>query len=65
MRGLSEEQSERIRRDTAQLLEGTGFRVQHEELLRLAARAGARVEEGGLVKLPGELLEELLAKAPE
>jgi len=65
MKGLTEEQIERIRRDTLQLLERTGFRVQHEGLLRLAAAAGARVEEeSGLVKLSGELLEELLAKAP-
>lgn len=65
MRGLDEDQVEQFQQSTAALLENTGFRVQHPELLRLAARAGARVEEAsGIVKIPASLLSELLDRAP-
>lgn len=65
MRGLSTEQIECLQRATERLLERTGFQVQHPELRRRAARAGAWVDETrGLVKLPAPLLRELIGQVP-
>ncbi|MCC7262150.1 MAG: trimethylamine methyltransferase family protein [Candidatus Latescibacteria bacterium] len=65
MPGLSANQIEHLQQATEDLLATTGFRVQHPELLRLAAAAGARVEEtSGRVKIPAPLLRQLLAQAP-
>ena len=65
MEGLSPTQIEQLQQATEQLLATTGFRVQHPELLRLAATAGAQVDEAsGLVKIPAPLLRQLLARAP-
>lgn len=65
MQGLSSSQIEQLQQATEDLLATTGFRVQHPELLRLAAAAGAQVEEtSSLVKLPAPLLRQLLAQAP-
>jgi trimethylamine:corrinoid methyltransferase-like protein len=56
---------EAYRRATEELLEQTGFQVQHEGLLSLARQAGARVDEAsGRVRLPAVLLRELLSRAP-
>ena len=41
---LSESQIEQIRQATEELLEKTGFHVGHDELLRRARRAGARLQ---------------------
>lgn len=65
MEVLSADGVERIHTRTAQLLEETGFRVEHEGLRRRAAGAGARVDDATrIVRLPQPLLTELLAKAP-
>lgn len=65
MQGLSSSQTEQLQRAAADLLATTGFRVQHPGILRLAAAAGAQVEEtSGRVRLPAPLLRQLLALAP-
>ncbi len=62
---LAESQRERIREATEEVLEETGASVQHEELLRVAERSGAEVDEAsGRVRIPKSLLRELLAAIP-
>ena len=62
---LSKEQTVRFERAAEDILEGTGFRVQHEVLLSEVRAAGARVDGAdGRVRLPRRLLRELLAQAP-
>ena len=62
---LSESQIAEIHTAAQYLLEHTGFAVQHDELLRRAAKAGANVDEaGGRVRFPAQLLRELLGQAP-
>ncbi len=62
---LSEPEIERIKSATEDLLETTGFCVTHPEILKKAKAAGALVDEqAGRVRLPAELLRELLAQSP-
>lgn len=64
-RELTDEEVAAFQRATEELLEQTGFRVQHGPLLALARQAGARVDEAsGRVRLPASLLRELLSQAP-
>jgi trimethylamine---corrinoid protein Co-methyltransferase len=63
--GLTPEQVAAYQRDTEELLEDTGCRVQHAGLRALAARAGGRVDEAQQrVRLPRGLTRQLLALAP-
>lgn len=65
LRVLTDEQVREVHGAAEQLIEKTGFSVQHDELLRLARTAGARVDEaGGRVRIPVELLHDLLAEVP-
>ena len=42
---LDEEQIEKIKRLTEEMIENVGFRVEHGGLLKIAAKAGADVDE--------------------
>ena len=65
-KGLSHSQLEQVRQATEEILEKTGFQVMHGPLLRLAEKAGARVDStAGVVRIPRRLLAELLDQAPE
>jgi trimethylamine--corrinoid protein Co-methyltransferase len=65
VRVLSETQIEELKRSTEYLLENVGFHVPHEGILKLAANAGAKVDEAaGVIRLPAELLRELLSRVP-
>ncbi|HID96041.1 MAG TPA: hypothetical protein EYP53_08305 [Candidatus Latescibacteria bacterium] len=65
MKKLSESQIEQIQRATEEILESIGFRVMHEDLLRQARAAGAKVDEtSGIVRIPRPLLKELLEQVP-
>jgi len=65
IKALSEGQIARIKDATEELLETTGFRVQHDEVLGFCRKAGARVDEAsGVVRLPRPLLRELLRQVP-
>jgi trimethylamine---corrinoid protein Co-methyltransferase len=65
MTTLKPEQIEQFRKATVEILEKTGFTVEHEGLLRMARAAGAHVEEAsGRVRIPGALLHELAAQIP-
>ncbi|MFC1597899.1 trimethylamine methyltransferase family protein [Planctomycetota bacterium] len=62
---LSDSQIEQVQHASERILEVTGFKVMHAEALALCRRAGARVDEAdGVVRMPKELLRELVAKAP-
>lgn len=62
---LSEGQIEQIRSATEDILENTGVRVAHEDILRRARAAGARVDQAsGRVRIPAPLLRELLDQVP-
>lgn len=63
---LSESQIEKIKKLTEEMIENTGFKVEHKDLLKIAAKEGAIVdEESQTVKIPSGLLRELLSKVPE
>ena len=63
---LSEGDIARLHEATETLLESTGFRVTHPVLRERARAGGAKVEDAAeRVRIPRELLRELLAQAPE
>ena len=63
---LDEEQIEKIKRLTEEMIENVGFRVEHGGLLKIAAKAGADVDETSqVVKIPVKLLRELLSTVPQ
>src|ERR1051326_4249095 len=62
---LSPTDIERIQQATEHLLETTGFAVEHEQLLKKARAAGAKVDAAsGRVRIPAPLFRELLAQIP-
>jgi trimethylamine--corrinoid protein Co-methyltransferase len=66
LRTLSDHQLEQVRDATEKLLERTGCRVPHPDALALCRKAGARVDEtSGTVRLPRQLLRELIQQAPD
>lgn len=62
-RALDDEGCAAVHAATLELLAGTGVEVQHEEMLRALAAAGAQVE-GSRVRMPAGLIDEALAAAP-
>lgn len=65
MKKLSENQIEQIRQATEEILDRTGFEVQHPALLAIAKKAGARIDEvSGTVRIPPPLLRELIGRTP-
>ena len=61
IKGLTDDQIVRIQRATEEILEDTGFRISHPEILRRCRTAGCRVD-GETVRFPAPLLRELLAQ---
>ncbi|HBP38141.1 MAG TPA: hypothetical protein DD640_05265 [Clostridiales bacterium] len=62
---LNERQIEEIKTASENLLENVGFHVPHPGVLKLAARAGAKVDTAAqVVRIPAVLLRELLAQVP-
>ena len=57
-RGCSE-----VHQATLEVLAGTGVEVRHDKALTMLGKAGARVD-GARVRMPRELVEEALARAP-
>lgn len=63
---LNEGQIQRIKELTEQAIENIGFKVENTELLKIASKAGAIVDfDSRIVKIPAELLRELLSKVPK
>ncbi|NPV47907.1 MAG: hypothetical protein HPY69_13180 [Armatimonadetes bacterium] len=62
---LTAEGLQQFRDRTEELLATVGFRVMHQDMLTCCQKAGATVDEvSGTVRLPPELLRELLAQVP-
>ncbi|NJD02910.1 MAG: hypothetical protein FIA99_10040 [Ruminiclostridium sp.] len=63
---LSENQIEEIKKKTEYILENIGFRVNHKEILKKAAKAGAKIDDSTeTIKIPSGMLRELLSKVPD
>jgi trimethylamine--corrinoid protein Co-methyltransferase len=63
---LASEDVEKIDRAARQLLWQPGVRLEDEEISRLVIQAGGREGAGpGVVRLPGELIDECLGRAPQ
>lgn len=61
---LSEDQIHDIHTSSLEVLERSGVRVDNEDGLGLLEEGGAFVEEGNIVKIPTNLVEEALRTAP-
>ena len=64
-RVLSDDQIEDVYLAALQVLEQTGTRVYHAEGLSLLRKAGCRVSDGNLVRIPSGLVKASLATCPE
>ena len=65
MKRLTTDQIARIMSATEEVLEDTGVVVMHQGMLGRLEKAGARVDAAsGTVRLPRQLLRELLSMAP-
>ncbi|MCL5072154.1 MAG: trimethylamine methyltransferase family protein, partial [Actinobacteria bacterium] len=66
IRELRENQIEKIKKLTEEVIENIGFKVENDILIKKAAKAGAIVDEvSQIVKIPSKLLRELLIKVPQ
>lgn len=61
---LSESQCDRIHAACLEILERVGVRLELEEAVDLLKKAGASVDEEGLVHVPHQLVEKALSTAP-
>ena len=65
LKAISDSEVEKIHEETLKVFESVGIKVRHEETLNKLAQAGAQVNQAsGLVKLPKELVKELLEQIP-
>jgi trimethylamine--corrinoid protein Co-methyltransferase len=62
---LSEAQGRRLHEACLEILERVGVRLYLEEAVDLLKKAGARVADGNLVRVPASLVENALAAAPK
>ncbi len=61
---LSQEDKEKIHRAVFQILSDIGMKIFHDEALALLKDAGCSVSEERMVKIPGKLVQQALASAP-
>ncbi|MCX6992577.1 MAG: trimethylamine methyltransferase family protein [Kiritimatiellaeota bacterium] len=62
---LSEQQIDRIKQATEEIIAHTGFRVQHGKVRAICRKAGAQVDDAReVVRIPTPLLGELLQQVP-
>jgi len=61
---LSREQALAIHAAALEILEKTGFKMEHRGALEMLVGAGCKVSEDSWVKLPASLVEEALSSAP-
>ena len=65
MKKLTDSQIKKIQRASEEIIEDVGFNVSHREIRHRAKKAGARVDEAGsIIRMPKELLRELLTRVP-
>jgi trimethylamine--corrinoid protein Co-methyltransferase len=61
---LNREQALAIHTAASEILEKTGFKMEHPGALEMLADAGCKVSDGDRVRLPAHLVEEALRSAP-
>ncbi|HEU65800.1 MAG TPA: trimethylamine methyltransferase [Chloroflexi bacterium] len=61
---LNREQAWAIHAAALEILEKTGFRMEHPDALRMLVNAGAKVTDGGWVRLPATVVEKAMESAP-
>ena len=64
-RSLTEDQIERLQNASYEILERTGVRFHHPEAVALLKKAGAKVIDNSLVRIPPELINKSLKSSPE
>lgn len=62
---FSDQDRERIHEASLRILDRTGVRFHEPQALELFAKAGARVEDGNLVRIPAKLIEWALGLVPK
>jgi trimethylamine--corrinoid protein Co-methyltransferase len=62
---LNQEQALAIHKAALEILEKTGFKMEHPGALEMLADAGGKVSNGDWVKLPAHLVDEALKSAPK
>jgi len=62
---LSEEQFRRLHEASLEILEHVGVRLYLEEAVELLKKAGARVSDGNLVRVPPPMVEKALSSVPK
>jgi len=61
---LADRDCARIHDSALRLLQSVGVHVANDEACHILRRAGARVDEGGVVRVPPQLVQEALSAAP-
>ena len=61
---LSDEDKEKIHRAAFQILSELGMKILQDEALALLKDAGCSVAEDRMVKIPGDLVQQCVASAP-
>jgi trimethylamine--corrinoid protein Co-methyltransferase len=62
---LSDEQVQKIHAGSLEILEGFGVRLHLSEAIELLKKAGAKVTDGNLVRVPPKLVENALSTVPK
>jgi trimethylamine--corrinoid protein Co-methyltransferase len=61
---LSEESKNKIHEAVIEILGDVGMQVRHDKALDLLRQAGCQIEDANVVKIPGNMLESAIQKAP-
>jgi trimethylamine--corrinoid protein Co-methyltransferase len=62
---LSAEDKDHIHRAALEVLSDIGMKIMHAEALALLHKAGCRIPQNGMVKIPAELVKQAVKGAPE
>ena len=65
LRVLNREQALAIHTAALEILEKTGFKMEHPRALEMLADKGCRISDGDWVRMPPHLVEEALKTAPK
>ncbi|MDY6917618.1 MAG: trimethylamine methyltransferase family protein [Chloroflexota bacterium] len=65
LRALNADQAWAIHHAALEILERTGFRMEHPGAVEMLSSAGCKVSEDGWVRMPGHVVEQALATAPK
>jgi len=65
MKVLNREQAQAIHGAALEILQNTGFKMEHRGALEMLTAAGCKISDGDRVKMPAGLIEEALISAPK